>query len=308
MAATPNTGRPAHGRGLSLRGLAVAATAAFALGPAPAVAVTQLNSCADLTTAGETYVLTADVSYDDVCFRILADRITLDLGGHTVTGPGFLDGRGVSDLAVSRVNTVVRNGTLTDGEWGIFLFPSIRTTVRNITVLRNSNGMLIGTDSLVKDCIAQRNVFVGIEIGSRGQIENCVVGDAEPGAGVDGNDFFGIVGGQRVLVTRTTANGNGDAGIVVGMRGTVSHSTASNNGEDGIVVGQNSLLTRNTTNDNGGDGIEAVCPSTITHNTALDNGGLPINPPISGNGCVVLHNTTSDGGSCLTGDDEQSLC
>src|SRR5262245_25209378 len=58
----------------SLRGLAVAAIAACALAPAPAGAVTQLNDCAALTKAGETYVLTADVIYDSVCFRIQADR------------------------------------------------------------------------------------------------------------------------------------------------------------------------------------------------------------------------------------------
>jgi len=72
----------------SLRGLAVAAFAAVALGnPAPAAALTQINGCGDLTTAGEVYVLTKDVVTTGVCFRILADRITLDLGGRTVTGP-----------------------------------------------------------------------------------------------------------------------------------------------------------------------------------------------------------------------------
>jgi hypothetical protein len=51
-------------------------------------------------------------------------------------------------------------------------------------------------------------------------------------------------------------------------------------------------VTSNTANDNAEDGIQATCPATITHNTALGNGGLPINPPTSGNGCVVLHNVT----------------
>lgn len=31
----------------------------------------------------------------------------------------------------------------------------------------------------------------------------------------------------------------------------------------------------------------------VVHNTALGNGGLDINPPTSGNGCVILHDTTS---------------
>jgi hypothetical protein len=159
--------------------------------------------------------------------------------------------------------------------------------VRNVTVVENTDGIELGPDSLVKDCTAQRNFQNGIELGDRGQVENCVVGDAEPGAGVDGNGEFGIVGGQRMLVTRTKANGNGNSGILVGMRSTVSHSTASFNGNDGIAVGQGSLVTRNTADHNDGDGIEAVCPSTITHNTTGAN-GLDIN--LIGTGCVDLHN------------------
>ena len=74
--------------------------------------------------------------------------------------------------------------------------------------------------------------------------------------------------------------------LVMSTRSTVRNVTASDN----------------TSNDNDGDGIEATSPTTITHNTALDNGGLPINPPSSGNGCVILHNTTSDGDDCSASD------
>src|SRR6185436_18977613 len=59
--------------------------------PAPAAAVTPVAACADLTKAGETYVLTAHIALPPgraACFVVLADRITLDLNGHTITGPG----------------------------------------------------------------------------------------------------------------------------------------------------------------------------------------------------------------------------
>ena len=36
--------------------------------------------------AGETYNLTTDINSGPVCFVVLADRITLDLAGHTITG------------------------------------------------------------------------------------------------------------------------------------------------------------------------------------------------------------------------------
>jgi hypothetical protein len=282
-AATPNTRRPDHGQ------TAVAAIAAFALGPAPAAAVTPLADCADLTKAGETYVLTADITTSlSACFMVLADRITIDLAGHTVTGPAAAGATvGIWDDNTARISTVVKNGSIKNFGHGIFLLASTRNTVRSVTTSDNRRGMTIGDTSLVKDCTVQRNLEDGIVTDDNVQVEDCYVGGT---GGSDANGGFGIVGGQRMLITRTKVNGNG-SGILVGMRSTVSHSTASNNGNDGIAVGQNSLVTRNTTNDNGGDGIEAVCPSTITHNTALGNDELDINA--IGTGCTILHNTVS---------------
>jgi hypothetical protein len=153
----------------------------------------------------------------------------------------------------------------------------------------------------VKDCTVRANDRGGIEAADGVQVEGCLVGGEDFGISL-GNGSFGISGGARMLVTRNTVSLDEGAGIVVGANSTVTHNTVSENGiagtGDGITVGPGSLVTRNTSNDNAGDGIQAVCPATITHNTALDNDGLPINPPTSGNGCVLLHNTTSDGGSC----------
>ena len=94
----------------SLRGLALAAVAACTLGPVPAAAVTQVSACRPLGKAGETYVLTANITAPGDCFTILADRITLDLAGHTVTGPG--SATGVSDGIAARTSTVVKNGSV----------------------------------------------------------------------------------------------------------------------------------------------------------------------------------------------------
>src|SRR5262245_33803090 len=69
------------------RVLAVAAVVAVALGPDPAAAVTPLNACADLTKTAEVYTLTADIvsnTSDGICFKVLADRITVDLAEHTI--------------------------------------------------------------------------------------------------------------------------------------------------------------------------------------------------------------------------------
>jgi len=272
--------------------LRILAVAAVALGsPALAAAVTQVNACADLTTAGETYILTRNITSGVVCFRVLADRITLDLAGHTITGPGTTASGSVAiwENNVSRTSTVVKNGSVTNFGLGIFLDRSTRSTVRAVTASGNGIGMVIGTSSLVKDCIVQRNDRFGITTRDNVQVENCLIGGDDD----NGNGEIGLVGGQRMLVTRNTASGNGNSGILVGMNSTVTHNTANENGNDGIAVGQKSLVSHNTANDNGGDGIEAVCPSTVTDNQASGNGDLDFNLiNVGGGGCFDKDNTS----------------
>jgi hypothetical protein len=274
----------------SLRALpigAVALLSALTLAPAPAAAVTPLTDCADLTKAGETYVLTADITTTDLsCFLVLADRITIDLAGHTVTGPTGAGSVAIWDNDGARILTVVKNGNIRNFGFGIFLSASTRNTVRSVDTSDNGLGMVIGSSSLVKDCTVQRNTNGGIQTGNGTQVEGCVIG----GPAGDGNgNGPGLAAGGRTLATRNTVIGNAQ-GILVGANSTVTHNTVGNNLFDGIQVDSGSLVTRNTSNDNGGDGIQAICPATITHNTALGNGGLPIN---TSGGCVILHNTTT---------------
>jgi len=209
---------------------------------------------------------------------------------------------GVFDGEVGRINTVVKNGTITNFGWGILLTFSTRSTVRNVTLSGNTEGMEIGPDSLVKDCTVQGNLRTGIEAGDRVQVEGCLIEQNNTDRdSVSG----GLIGGQRTLATRNIVRDNGIVGIRVGSSSTVTHNTLQFNVGDGISVGPKSLVSSNTSNDNDEDGIEAVCPSTITHNTALGNDGLGINTV--GDGCVVLHNITPPVG-CLTGDGESPLC
>jgi hypothetical protein len=105
--------------------LRILAVDAVAFGsPALAAAVTQVNACGNLTKTGETYILTGDITSGPVCFLVLADRITLDLAGHTITGPSTAVGSrsvGIWDSNGTRTLTVVKNGSVTNFEIGIFL-------------------------------------------------------------------------------------------------------------------------------------------------------------------------------------------
>ena len=298
--------------GCSLRTLAVAAIAASMLGPTPAAAVTLVSACRDLDKAGETYILSGNIVANtpaSVCFRLLADRVTLDLAGHTLMGLGrAADSAGISDMGQPRTSTVVKNGSIEEFGFGISLGRSTRSTVRGVTASDNLTGMIIGPNSLVKDCVAQRNLEYGIAARDGVQVEGCLLG----GTGGNGNGAHGLLGDNHMLVTRNTAignvghgitvlsdstvthntaTGNGIDGIQADQRSLVSHNTANDNGGDGIVVGARSTATFNTANNNGEDGIKAECPSTILNNEVVGNGGLPINT--IGTGCVLNGNVTT---------------
>ncbi len=279
----------------SLRALpigAVALLSALTLAPAPAAAVTPLTDCADLTKAGETYVLTADITTTDLsCFLVLADRITIDLAGHTVTGPTGAGSVAIWDNDGARILTVVKNGNIRNFGFGIFLSASTRNTVRSVDTSDNGLGMVIGSSSLVKDCTVQRNTNHGIVTGDSVQVEDCYVGGT---GGSDANGGFGVLGGQRNLVTRNWVNGNGQGGILVGAFSTVTRNKSNQNIGDGIAVGLRSLVSHNTANNNTQDGIEAVCPSTITFNVATGNGQNYHLIDIGQGSCHFEHNTGSD--------------
>jgi hypothetical protein len=231
-----------------------------------------VSVCGNLNLPGETYVLTDNISTTDLaCFRIQADRITLDLREFTITGPGasVTGSVGIWEDGAARLNTVVKNGKVEHFNFGIFLKSSTRSTVRAITASDNQVGIAIGDNSLVKTCTVQRNSHVGIDAGNRVQVEDCYIGGTQNGGDANGG---GLAGGQRMLVTKNNVKGNTTYGIFVGAFSTVTNNTSEENGTDGIAVGLRSLVTGNTADNNGQDGIEAVCPSTITFNTASGNG------------------------------------
>jgi len=66
-----------------------------------------ISSCGTLSMPGETYVLSKDLASSETCFKITADRITLDGNGYTITGSDSLFGvdvRGTTGVTVKNTN------------------------------------------------------------------------------------------------------------------------------------------------------------------------------------------------------------
>lgn len=89
----------------------------------PAVAraggVIPISACGTLSSPGTVYTLTRDIASacDDSCLLIAADRIAVDLQGHTVTSGCALDGVGIA--GDGRDAIVARNGTVTGFATGL---------------------------------------------------------------------------------------------------------------------------------------------------------------------------------------------
>ena len=294
--------KPAHGRlprthtlrkGL-LRGLTLAAFAA--LGTMTCVAsagAVPLSACGTLSTPGGTYLLTKDLTSGcETCLTVVNDRITIDLGGHTISGFCSGDGNtaGVTDNGTPRQGTTVKNGTITGFDFGVFLGSSSRNLIRNLESSENSkDGIRVGERSLVKDSVIKDNDENGIIIGDFGQVQGCTITGHNQGA-----SGFGIFGGSRLLVTDNTVMDN-LVGISASGFATVSFNDFLWNEFTGVSVGNNSLVTGNQANDNGA-GIAVSGLSSVSYNVSNRNTRGGIDVGFETGNSLVTGNTTNGNG------------
>ncbi|MFW5704708.1 MAG: hypothetical protein ACOCXG_02590 [Nanoarchaeota archaeon] len=100
-------------------------------------ALTNIDTCQNLNVAGETYVVTQDITATGNCFSILADNIILDLNGHTLTGPG--SNRGVL-FGGSRVGVTIKNGVINNFDSGIYSYDySPGFTLDNVDIVNSAS-------------------------------------------------------------------------------------------------------------------------------------------------------------------------
>lgn len=105
-------------------------------------ASTEISTCSVLNSAGETYLLTADIINDgsQVCMSIQADNITLDCQGHLIDGDGISGEYGTATgyLDDSPYNNVtIKNCVLSDWDYVVFFKNSSNSSILN-NILTNS--------------------------------------------------------------------------------------------------------------------------------------------------------------------------
>src|SRR5947207_1831915 len=165
---------------------AVACQAAQAPGPSPSpgtssVAASGLGSPAPSPTAilpshegtcamrvTESFTLANDLTCQGDGMVVAADNVVVDLGGHTLTGPGMgpqtwplpqLDSVGVR--AGGHTGVTVRNGKTTAFSTGIYFLDMVSSSIEGVTTLRNRFGFYIHSSQkiTVKDSDVEFNIY-----------------------------------------------------------------------------------------------------------------------------------------------------
>ena len=232
---------------------------------------------------------------------VAADDISLDLGGHTVSGTGT--GAGVR--VARHTGVEVTNGVIDGFHTGLVLDEADGNHVRSLTLRDNvRQGITVaGSDAnvvernsifdndgdairlglsdgnVVRKNVAIGNVFgIGVADGSDGNL-------VEKNS-VSATDVFGIAVFSNATNNRVEKND---------VRGTLLG--------DGIIVAADSSgtqITKNVANGNADDGIDVDNPATtVTQNTANGNADL---------GIEAVPGTTDGGGNRATGNGNPAQC
>ena len=240
--------------------------------------VVETSSCGTLSTAGETYILTNDISASGTCFTIGANNIILDCAGHTITGSGAYG------IVISGKSGVTIKNCKVSNFIGIYLGASSNNILTNNTVTSSSYGIYLSgaSNNIIAGNIAQGNGY-GIWI-ANGALNNTITNN------IANSNSYGIWihDGLNEIITNNIANSNsyGIQLIWHSNNNSIINNTANSNTNYGIgldrYVGYDcdnsyNTFTNNIANDNR-IGIYFNCGrnNTLRKNNVLYNreGGI----------------------------------
>ena len=258
-----------------------------------------IENCQKLTGAGETYLLTKDITgASSTCMVIEADDITLDCQGHWINGTGESYTQGVLNEGHDRV--IVKDCKVSNFESGFYWKEGAGNGkfLNNLAQNNNYQGIELefncSNNELIENTVLNNGVGVAIMYGSNKNklIRNTASENGDSGiytASSSENSLienhgsgnaFGVYldsPSDNNVVTGNTFS-NGDAGLVIS--GADNNQVSGNdfsNHERGIVIewgSHDNQLSGNTASSNSENGIffqENGSNNTIVGNTFLNN-------------------------------------
>ena len=208
---------------------------------------------------------------------IAKSGVTVDLGGHTITGLG--EGDGIAAMGVTGVT--IRNGTVTNFEAGLRLTGVSNSLVHDTRFSMNSDASAWiegSTGNKFLRLTMTENGDGGFRL--IGSSKNRIAGSTISGASDSGVGMEGLSSYNRLVRNKVTLAGEG-VKVDDGTGNRVFRNTLSYNGGAGVEVASEAHSTRineNQTHFNGADGIfvEAF-GAQINRNRSGCNGGLGVN-------------------------------
>jgi len=272
--------------------MAAALPGGLVVGPAPAGAAP--ISCGATITVSTT--LAEDMTCPGDGLVIGAPGVVLDLGGHTLRGPGATFFAQDAGVRVEAMQATVRNGRIEGFRFGVHVAGgSNGSRVEGLWLDGNGDGVhvLSSSNRIAQSSMTHSNV-VGVFLAGSG---NVVEGNSlqqnlagvfmvGPGHDIVGNDIVGEDGddrgilaffGGRVLNNRVSHYG-GAAGIEILRGGEITGNQVSFT-VDGIRAGPGTLVTGNVVFANADDGIHAEPGAIVGANVAVQNRDLGIEAP-----------------------------
>ncbi len=242
-------------------------------------------------------VLDEDVVSDEgPALVVVADGVTLDLGGHTLSAAARFRTKGPGVLLRRVSGCTVRNGTVQHFEAGVAVEGGAGNVIEGVTVQDNigspdglfGDGIVINDsrDNVVRDNVVRRNgPFSGISLG-RGASGNQVVGNTV--ADNNMSDFEYADAGRQTMGIRIegpAATHNRILDNIVtgsGCDGIVVLATCDNPDDEPPCVGtppnEHNEIAGNTSNGNGTSGrgcgvrlFSMPLPMPPVHNVVRDN-------------------------------------
>ncbi len=173
--------------------------------PTPALGVAaQSAQCGQRITSN--FMLANDLKCSGDAFVIVADNVTLDLGGRTITGPGMgpqtwpqpqLDSVGVR--TGGHTGVTIRNGTISEFSTGIYFVDMAKSRIEDVTSQRSRYGFYIHASN---ESVIRRSTVVGNIYGLHLQDANDSL--------VEGNNLvrqtYNSPGGYGIYLYRSTGN------------------------------------------------------------------------------------------------------
>lgn len=213
-------------------------------------------------SAGGSYYLTGNLTLTVVGhgIQVVADDVSLDLNGYTLTGTA-----GYAGVYVSGGYTAsIRNGTLRGWGQGVFAVASSKVRLADLTAVGNGIGLSLSGSGSIRDCLVTGSVTHGIYVAGDVTIRNTsVLQNGGEGIRADG---FGNV------IENCTAVGNTGDGFSLAESGRIVESVARSNQAHGIISFKNNFIARNGAYFNGFSGIQVTGEGCrIEENNTMNN-------------------------------------